>query len=59
MKKLIGHESILNELIELNNDNRLPNKILLTGNKGIGKSLLVDHFLKNIYTNKDKIKQKV
>ena len=56
MKKLIGHESILNELIELNNDNKLPNKILLTGNKGIGKSLLVDHFLKDIYTNEDKIK---
>ena len=45
---IIGHEIIYNELIALHKNNSLPNKLLLTGIKGIGKSLLVKKFLNQI-----------
>ena len=45
---IIGHEIIYNELITLYKNNSLPNKLLLTGIKGIGKSLLVNKFLNHI-----------
>ena len=38
--KLFGLEKYLKELIRLKNDNNLPNKILFSGQKGIGKSTL-------------------
>ena len=44
MCKLIGHTKILNNLIKLHKNNNLPNKILLNGKKGIGKSLLINNF---------------
>ncbi len=42
---LIGHDFHLNNFISLYKINKLPSKILLSGKKGIGKSLLVKHFL--------------
>ena len=45
---IIGHKIIYNELITLYKNNSLPNKLLLTGIKGIGKSLLVNKFLHHI-----------
>ena len=42
---LIGHDFHLNNFIALYKINKLPSKILLSGKKGIGKSLLVKHFL--------------
>ena len=45
--KLIGHESYLEKFVTLYENNELPNKILLTGKKGIGKSFLAKKFLKN------------
>ena len=53
MNKLVGHKSILKELIHLYDNKIIPNKILLSGNKGIGKSLLVNHFLKYIYSKEN------
>ena len=55
MRKLIGHASILKELVEFHSKKILPNKILLSGNKGIGKSLLVNHLLKSIYAKDNKM----
>ena len=43
--KLIGHEKYLEKLVTLYENNELPNKILLSGKKGIGKSLLIEKFL--------------
>ena len=40
---------IYNNLVNLYDKNSLPNKILLSGDKGIGKSLLVKKLLKYIY----------
>ena len=40
-ENIIGHDKSYNELVFLYKNNSLPNKILLTGNSGIGKNLLV------------------
>ena len=45
---LVGHELILSNFVSLYKNNKLPTKILLSGEKGIGKSLLVKHFLIDI-----------
>ena len=42
---LIGHKFHLNNFMFLYEKNKLPSKILLSGKKGIGKSLLVKQFL--------------
>tara|TARA_B100000579_G_scaffold390433_1_gene364903 strand:- start:1570 stop:2439 length:870 start_codon:yes stop_codon:yes gene_type:complete len=42
---LIGHNLYLSNFVSLFQKNKLPTKILLSGKKGIGKSLLVKHFL--------------
>ena len=52
-ENLIGHEMILNNLVSLFNNNNLPTKILLSGKKGIGKSLLVKSFVNSIQDNKN------
>ena len=49
IKKLIGHTDIFNNLMHLHNKKKLPKKILLSGQKGIGKSLLVNKFLNEVY----------
>ena len=53
MKKLIGHEFVFNKLISLYKNNNLPNKILLSGKKGIGKSLLANQLVNYIYSKND------
>ena len=46
---LIGHDLLLHDLISLYKVNKLPTKIILTGKKGIGKSLIVKNFLYNVF----------
>ena len=46
---LIGHKDYLNNLEYLYKKNKLPNKILLSGHKGIGKALLVKNFLYKVF----------
>ncbi len=46
--KLFGHEIIFNNLFQLYKNNNLPNKILLSGEKGIGKSTLSYHLINSI-----------
>ncbi len=43
--KLFGLDKYINELIALDSKNNLPNKILLSGQKGLGKSTLAYHFI--------------
>ena len=50
---LIGHKLYLNNFISLYKNNKLPTKILLSGNKGIGKSLLVKEFLFQVFDDKN------
>tara|TARA_A100001015_G_C14326346_1_gene457569 strand:- start:18 stop:356 length:339 start_codon:yes stop_codon:yes gene_type:complete len=42
---LYGHNLKLLEFVDLFNNGKLPNKILLTGQKGIGKSTLAFHLV--------------
>ncbi len=49
--KLIGHETYLEKFVTLYENNELPNKILLSGKKGIGKSLLTEKFLHKIFNS--------
>ena len=46
--KLYGLENNLNELIKLYDNKKLPNKILLSGQKGIGKCTLAYHLINYI-----------
>ena len=47
-KKLYGLESYFNELINLYDQNKMPNKILLSGKKGLGKATLAYHLINYI-----------
>jgi len=59
MKKinnLIGHNCLFQNLIELYQKNVLPNRILLNGNKGIGKFLFSTHFVNHILSQNEEYK---
>ena len=51
-KKLFGLDKFFNELIQLYEDDNFPNKILLSGQKGLGKSTLAHHLV-NYVLSKD------
>ena len=42
---LLGHNALFNEIISLFKSSKLPNKILFTGKKGIGKTVLTYHLI--------------
>ena len=50
--KLHGLDNIIKQLIMLDKKKNLPNKILLSGQKGLGKSTLAYHFI-NYVLSKD------
>ena len=49
--KLIGHNSYLENFVSLYKYDKLPSKILISGKKGIGKSLLINNFLLKIFNS--------
>ena len=49
--KLIGHNSYLESFVSLYKSDKLPSKILISGKKGIGKSLLINNFLLKIFNS--------
>ena len=52
--KLFGLEKYINELINLYDNKKLPNKILLSGPKGLGKSTLSYHFINYVLSKDEK-----
>ena len=52
--KLFGLDRFINEFKDLENNNNLPNKILLSGYKGIGKSTLAYHLINYILSKNEK-----
>ena len=57
--KIFGHEKILTELINLFENNILPNKILLSGKKSIGKSTLAFHFINYVFSRTEEHKYNI
>ena len=53
---LIGHNRNFKELINIYKNNNLPNKLMLSGKKGIGKSVLAFHFVNFILSGGDEKK---
>ncbi len=51
--KLYTFYDEFNQLIKLHKENRLPNKILLSGQKGIGKCTFAYHFINYIFSIND------
>ena len=51
--KLFGLDKYINELIQLYQNRKLPNKILLSGPKGLGKSTLAFHFINFILSQNE------
>ena len=43
--KLIGYKNLFNHFVNLESNNKLPSKILLSGQEGIGKSTFALHFI--------------
>tara|TARA_B100000959_G_scaffold278529_1_gene337047 strand:- start:205 stop:1125 length:921 start_codon:yes stop_codon:yes gene_type:complete len=54
--KLIGHNYLFHYLIQLYQSNVLPNKILLSGDKGIGKFILSSHLVNYILSQDEEYK---
>ena len=52
-RNLYGHETIFNNLFQLYKNNNLPNKFLLSGEKGIGKSTLSYHLINSILSEEE------
>ena len=50
---LFGHQNEFLNFIELYQNQKLPNKILLSGEKGIGKSTLAYHIINYILSNEE------
>ena len=50
---LFGLHRYLDELIDLYNKKKLPNKILLSGQKGIGKSTLAYHLINYVLSQSE------
>ena len=58
-KKLYGLKSTFNELMNLYNKDNLPSKILLSGNKGIGKCTLAYHVINYVLSLDEKYSYEV
>ena len=54
--KLFGLNKFMSELIQLYHSNNLPSKILLSGQKGIGKSTLAYHFINYVLSQNEEFK---
>ena len=52
--KLFGLDFFLNDLINLDKKNILPNKIILSGQKGLGKSTMAFHFVNYVLSKGEK-----
>ena len=64
MYKLFGFKKLFDQLVYLDLKNKLPSRILLTGQEGIGKSTFAFHFINYIFsknedTKYDLIKNKI
>ena len=64
LDKLIGYDGLFNEISEIINNKKLPSRMLLSGEKGIGKSIFAHHLINLILSSNeaypyDKINKKI
>tara|TARA_B100000579_G_scaffold55698_1_gene39418 strand:- start:465 stop:1403 length:939 start_codon:yes stop_codon:yes gene_type:complete len=52
-EKLFGYDDLFKHFIELFEYKKLPNKIIISGPKGIGKSTFAYHFINYIFSKKE------
>jgi len=52
-EKLFSYDQYFKLFIKLYKNNLLPNKILITGQSGIGKSTFIYHFINSILSNRE------
>jgi len=52
--KLIGYNDLFNHFVKLIDEKKLPSKIIISGNKGIGKSTFAYHFVNYIFSKNEK-----
>ncbi len=57
--QLFGLNEYLNEFIKLYKKDKLPNKILLSGRKGIGKATLAYHFINYVLSENEKFSYEI
>ena len=57
--QLFGLNEYLNEFIKLYKKDKLPNKILLSGRKGIGKAALAYHFINYVLSENEKFSYEI
>ena len=55
-KKIYGYDDLFNFFIKLDGEERIPNKFILSGNKGIGKSTFAYHLINYILSKNEKDK---
>ena len=55
-KKIYGNNDLFNFFIKLDGEERIPNKFILSGNKGIGKSTFAYHLINYILSKNEKDK---
>ncbi len=53
-EKLFGYDNLFKHFIELFEYKKFPNKIIISGPKGIGKSTFAYHFINYIFSKKEK-----
>ena len=52
-EKLFGYNNLFKHFIKLFEDKKFPNKIIISGPKGIGKSTFAYHFINYIFSKKE------
>ena len=55
-KKIYGYNDLFNFFLKLDGEERIPNKFILSGNKGIGKSTFAYHLINYILSKNEKDK---
>ena len=57
--KLIGYKKLFNYFVDLELNKKLPSKILLSGQEGIGKSTFALHFANYLFSKNEITKYKL
>ena len=55
-KKIYGYDDLLNFFIKLDTKNKIPNKFIISGKYGIGKSTFAHHFINYLFSKNEKYK---